>query len=108
MKIAHLHLIDSLKNKKTLSVRLVGGFLDYSLYGGWSSSGTPFALSNLGSITLPVSPELWSWSWPDGAKVSKELFVEMLIEMINDETTYNVVRNVKPVEFATPGRNPGR
>ena len=46
-KIFHFHLEDGMKNKKTLVCNLVDGSIKYSFYGGHSSSGTPFALSNM-------------------------------------------------------------
>ena len=46
-KILHLHLADSMGNKKTLIGRLTEGSIKYILYGGTGSSGTPFSLRNI-------------------------------------------------------------
>ena len=45
-KLFHFHLEDGM-NKKTLVCNLVDGSIKYSFYGSHSSSGTPFALSNI-------------------------------------------------------------
>ena len=89
-KIFHLHLEDSMKNKKTLVCNLVDGSLKYSFYGGHSSSDTAFALSNMQvgyrkGNKLPVE---------NLQGETKEGFTYRVIEMINNDSVLNVVKVV--------------
>jgi len=46
-KILHLHLKDTMGNMSTLICRLVDGSINYTLFGGTGSSGTPYSLRNI-------------------------------------------------------------
>lgn len=85
MKLCHLHLVDPYGNPKTLICNLKEGSISYVQYGGHSSSGTPYALSNL-QCTLPVD------------KISedetKEQFVQRVIDTINQKSVCRVVNRV--------------
>lgn len=85
MKLCHLHLVDSLGNKKTLICRLVNGSISYTFYGSHSSSGLPFSISNL-QCTLPVDKI--------SEKETKEQFVKRVIDIINNKSVYRVVNQV--------------
>lgn len=108
-RIAHLHIgennynyenkcweeVDPVLIKKrghamTLLCDLKGGCLDYTLYSGWSSSGTCFALTNM-SVDLPVHK-----SHPEQTKGE---FVKDLVDRINATNLYRVVRIVEKVTF---------
>lgn len=85
MKLCHLHLQDSLGNKKTLICRLEEGSIRYTLYGSHGSSGIGFSLSNL-QCELPVeklSPE-----------ETKEEFVRRVVRNINWKSVCKVVKEV--------------
>ena len=74
----------------TLICDLNGGYLDYTLYSGWSSCGTCFALTNL-AVDLPVHQ-----SHPEQTK--KE-FTQELVDRINATNLYRVVKQVEKVTF---------
>ena len=103
MKIAHLHIAntgpyeDKIEDKKTLVAQVKNGYIDYTLWGGWTSDGTLFALSNLGCRNSrewnPPLPVTTTYK-------TKEEFVSYLINVIHDETFYTVIDEVKPVAFA--------
>lgn len=92
LKIIHLHLKGSVMgNRLSLTCHLTdNGSLIYRLWGGWSSSGTPNALSNLG-FDLPIEKH----------KPDQDIgnFKHLLKRSINEESFYSVVREVKPVVF---------
>lgn len=85
MKLCHLHLEDPYGNKKTLICRLVEGSIKYTFYGGTTSSGTPYSLSNL-QCTLPVDKR--------NEFETKEEFKERIISEINDNSVCRVVNEV--------------
>lgn len=85
MKLCHLHLQDSLGNKKTLVCHLHEGSIRYVLYGGHGSGGTPFSLSNL-QCDLPVDKLT-----PDE---TKEDFVRRVVRNVNWKSVCQVVREV--------------
>lgn len=58
-KLFHLHLSDSMGNKKTLICRLKDGSIRYSFYGGTGDSGTPFSLSNIQFYTVVSGDMRW-------------------------------------------------
>ena len=91
MKIAHLHLLDYMDNKKTLVCRLTDeGSLKYIHYGGWGSSGMGYSLSNL-QCDLPLE-KLFD-------EQTKGEFVEWLIDIINNQSVYRVDKEVQKVTF---------
>ena len=91
MTLAHLQLKDGLGNKAPLVCRLnEEGYLSYIHYGGWASSGTPHALSNL-QCDLPMGKK-----HPDQ---TKEDFASWLIEIIARQSVYAVVGKVDKVTF---------
>ena len=91
MKIAHLHLLDYMNNKKTLVCRLTDeGSLKYIHYGGWGSSGMGYSLSNL-QCDLPLE-KLFD-------EQTKGEFVEWLIDIINNQSVYRVDKEVQKVTF---------
>jgi hypothetical protein len=47
MKLAHLQLLDSLGNKRTLVANLKDGSIHYSLFTGWGNYGTGCSLGDL-------------------------------------------------------------
>tara|TARA_R110002051_G_scaffold11327_1_gene41357 strand:- start:1480 stop:1818 length:339 start_codon:yes stop_codon:yes gene_type:complete len=69
---------------------LEGGHLDYTLYSGWSSSGTRFALTNL-PVDLPV--------YKSHPEQTEEEFVQELVDRINETNLYRVVKQVEKVTF---------
>lgn len=85
MKLCHLHLVDPYGNPKTLICNLKEGSISYVQYGGHSSSGTPFALSNL-QCTLPVDKVT--------EDETKEQFVQRVIDTINQKSVCRVVNRV--------------
>ena len=101
-RIAHLHIgrnkydydnkcwKPTPHNKMTLICSLKQGHLDYTLFSGWSSSGTCHALTNL-AVDLPVYK-----SRPDQ---TKHEFVQTLVRRINAANLYTVVRQVEKVTF---------
>ena len=91
MKIAHLHLLDYMDNKKTLVCRLTDeGSLKYIHYGGWGSSGMGYSLSNL-QCDLPLQKKYDSQT--------KDEFVEWLIDIVNNQSVYRVDKEVQKVTF---------
>jgi hypothetical protein len=90
MKVCHLHLEDPYGNPKTLICNLVEGSIKYVFYGGHSSSGTPYAISNL-QCTLPVDKISES--------ETKEQFVQRIKDTINNKSVCRVVNEVKEVIF---------
>jgi len=74
----------------TLICTLEGGHLDYTLYSGWSSSGTRFALTNM-AVDLPVHK-----AHPEQ---TEEEFVQELVDRINATNLYRVVKQVEKVTF---------
>ena len=96
-KIFHLHLQDSMGNKKSLVCYLKNGSISYSFYTGWSSSGIPLALSNMQigyryRNTLPVE------NLPGE---TKKQFTNRVIDMINSDSVVSVVKEVNTeVKFA--------
>jgi len=89
MKIAHLHLQDGFGNKSTLICNLIDRSIKYTLYGGTSSSGTPFALSNL-QCTLPVNKI--------NMNETKEEFKNRLIDIINKHSVERVIDDI-PIDI---------
>ena len=85
MKLCHLHLVDPYGNPKTLICNLKEGSISYVQYGGHSSSGTPYALSNL-QCTLPIDKVTES--------ETKEQFVQRVIDTINQKSVCRVVNRV--------------
>lgn len=85
MKLCHLHLTDPYGNPKTLTCNLVDGSIRYSFYGGHSSSGTAFSLSNL-QCSLPVDKV--------SENETKEQFVQRVINTINHKSVCRVVNQV--------------
>ena len=85
MKLCHLHLVDPYGNPRTLICNLTEGSIRYTFYGSHTSSGTPFALSNL-QCTLPVDKI--------SDKETKEQFVQRIIDTINHKSVYRVVNKV--------------
>ena len=92
LKIIHLHLKSNMGNKLSLTCHITDNrSLKYQLWGGWSSSGTPNALSNLG-CDLPIEKH----------KPDQDIgnFKHLLKRTINEESFYSVVHEVKPVVFS--------
>jgi hypothetical protein len=85
MKLCHLHLSDPYGNPKTLICNLKEGSISYVFYGGHSSSGSSFSLSNL-QCTLPVDKL--------SDKETKEQFVQRIIDTINQKSVCRVVNQV--------------
>ena len=83
-------LIKKRRHAMTLICDLNGGHLDYTLYSGWSSSGTYHALTNM-SVDLPV--------YKSHPEQTKEEFVQELVDRINATNLYRVVRQVEKVTF---------
>lgn len=90
MKVCHLHLEDPYGNPKTLVCNLKEGSISYVFYGGHSSSGTSFSLSNL-QCTLPVDKISES--------ETKEQFVQRIKDIINNKSVCRVVNEVNEVIF---------
>jgi len=90
MKVSHLHLEDPYGNPRTLICNLVEGSIKYVLYGGHSSSGTPYSISNL-QCTLPVDKISES--------ETKEQFVQRIKDTINNKSVCRVVNEVNEVIF---------
>jgi len=105
MKIAHLHIArvltlngkEEIRDKSTLVAHVKNGYINYTMWGGWTSDGTLFSLANLGTR----NSREWNPPLPVTTKEkTKEAFVKELINTINDETFYTVLDEVKPVAFA--------
>lgn len=92
-KIFHLHLEDSMGNPQTLICNLVDGSINYSYFTGWSSSGTPLALSNL-QATLPIE---------NLRGETKEGFTSRVSYIINNNSVCRVVKSVNKVDFVSYG-----
>lgn len=90
-KFVHFQLSTFMGNKLTLIGRLDDGTINYKLYSGWNSSGTPNSLSNLQCV-LPLHPE---------ENESEELFTKRLADIITkDSITYIVKQVPVKVTFA--------
>jgi hypothetical protein len=85
MKICHLHLEDGFGNKRTLVCNLNSGSIIYAYYGGWNSSGTDHALSNL-QCNLPIDKE--------SEDETKAQFAKRVIDMINKKSVCRVVKEI--------------
>jgi len=91
MKLAHLQLHDSLKNKFTLIANLKEGSIHYSLFTGWANYGTGCSLANLqvgykhGSV-LPLDNE---------RELSVDAWRGYVIDILNNDSVYEVV-NIVP------------
>ena len=85
MKLCHLHLSDPYGNPKTLVCNLKEGSISYVFYGGHSSSGSSYSLSNL-QCTLPVDKL--------SDKETKEQLVQRIIDTINQKSVCSVVNQV--------------
>ena len=96
-KIFHFHLEDGMKNKSTLICELNNGSIKYRFYGGTTSSGISFSLSNLQvgykrGNSLPVDNK---------RKLSKQEFTDIVRYIINTDSVYRVVNEVETeVTFA--------
>lgn len=96
-KLFHLHVSDSMGNKKTLVCRLKDGSIRYSFYGGTGDSGTPFSLSNIQFYDVVNGNMRWkrSASLPvenlPGETV--EQFKDRVIGMLNNSTN-RVIKEV--------------
>tara|TARA_R100000005_G_C4990027_1_gene197549 strand:+ start:431 stop:751 length:321 start_codon:yes stop_codon:yes gene_type:complete len=102
-KLLHLHLSDSMGNLKTLICSYDDNGIQYSLYGGIGSSGTPFAVSNIQFYTIIDGNIKWLKyaSLPIDTKLgeTKEEFKERVIKMLNNSTD-KVVKVVQKPQFA--------
>ena len=91
MTITHLHLKDGFGNKRTLICRLTEeGYLNYIHYGGWASSGTPHALSNL-QCDLPMGKKT--------PNQTQEEFARWVIKIITLESDCTIEGRVDKVTF---------
>lgn len=90
-KLLHVHLKSKMGVKASLSCHLTtNGSLKYYMWSGWSSSGMDQCLGNLG-YELPVEKR--------SEDQSKGQFIFWLKRMINEHSYYEVVKEVKKVEF---------
>ena len=86
MKLAHLQLVDSLGNPRTLIARLDDGSIKYTLFTGWGNYGTGCSLGDLqvgykhGS-RLPLDNE---------RDLTVEEWCGYLVDVINNDSTYRV------------------
>ena len=85
MKLCHLHLKDVHNNPSTLICNLIDGSIEYVLYDSHSSNGCRNSLSNL-QCNLPIDKI--------SKKETKDQFVQRVINTINNESTYSVVKQV--------------
>ena len=99
-KIIHLQLKDGFENKKTLVAHLVDGSISYSLYGGWSSSGIAFSLSNISFYEYVNGKKYWNDNicLPVYVEEGETLgdFQDRIIEILHNSTV-NVCKFI-PVE----------
>lgn len=86
MKILHFQLSDPMNNKSTLISRLENGEIKYSYFSGWSSSGTPLALSNL-HINLPIDKEY--------EEETQDEFILRVLNLIQEFSPYKVFKVVE-------------
>lgn len=91
-KVFHLHLETSMGGKLTLICYLKNNSISYTLYGGWSSSGVPNSLANLGlrGGELPVYVN---------EDESKKQFINRVKKLIDEQSNWRVVREIKGVAF---------
>ena len=85
MKLSHLHLEDPHGKKSTLTCYLVEGSITYNVYGGHSSGGTRYSLSNL-QCCLPVDRI--------SDMETKEQFQKRIIDEVNTNSVCRVVNIV--------------
>lgn len=86
MKMFHFHLSNRRGTaKETLIAHLQGGSISYTYYTGYSSSGTPLALSNL-QCDLPVDKE-------DDSETLDQ-FTDRVEGIINRDSVRTVVNRV--------------
>jgi hypothetical protein len=88
-KIIHLWLQSGLGDKKTLICGLKNNAIRYVFYGGTADGGTPYSLNNL-QCRLPIEPN---------EDESMEDFGRRIKGIINKDSVYNVIHEVKPVKF---------
>ena len=88
MKLAHLQILSSLKNKRTLLAILKDGSIHYTLFTGWANYGTGCSLDDLqvgidhnSQLPLDNSMELTVQEWKDH-----------LVDIINNDSVYSVDR----------------
>lgn len=84
-KLCHLHLQGGFGGKSTLICWLKNGCITYVFYGGWASSGTPYALSNL-QCSLPVDLE--------SEDETVDQFVSRVVKIINTKSVERVIERV--------------
>ena len=103
-KIFHFHLATGPIDgddpaSDTLICRLVNGEINYILYAGTCSSGTPWALSALqlgerrcGRMRrqLPLTNTL-----PNGTKMTQKEFVSLCRDIIDKDSVYHVVSEIE-------------
>lgn len=90
MKLLHLHLRDSMKNKSTLIARLKDGSISYTFYRGTTSSGMGLSLRNIQFYDVVNG----SMKWDDNKSLpienlpneTKEEFKQRVIDMLNNST----------------------
>ena len=91
MKIAHLQLLDSMRNKRTLIANLKDGSIQYSLFTGWGNYGAGCSLGDLQvgdkhDSRLPLDNE---------RGLTVEGWRDYLVDIINNDSTYQV-ENIVP------------
>ena len=96
MKIAHLHLKDSMDNAYTLVCNLKEGSIRYNLYSSHNDSGTPNSLRNIQFYDVINGNMRWSnKSLPlenyEGESTNE--FKNRIVQMLNN-STHKVVKEV--------------
>ncbi len=103
-KILHLHLKDTIGNMSTLICRLVDGSIEYTLFGGTGSSGTPYSLKNIQYYDVVNGNLRWdkNKSLPVDTLNGETLeqFQQRIIDMLNYSTNKVVKVINTEVKFA--------
>lgn len=93
MKLAHLQLLDSMGNPRTLLANLRDGSIQYSLFTGWGNYGAGCSLSDL-QVGYKYDSRL---PLDNDRDLSIEEWCDYLVSIINTDSVYrvdNIVPNV--------------
>ncbi|MAN61914.1 MAG: hypothetical protein CMI60_08185 [Parvibaculum sp.] len=90
MKLAHLQILDSLENRRTLLAILKDGSIHYTLFTGWGNYGTGCSLDDL-QVGIDHNSQL---PLDNSMELTVEEWKKYLIDIINRDSVYSVDRVV--------------